>query len=460
MTHPGTRTVLPRWRLAPDAWRWVRRLDERHVHALFRLRSARILPSSLRVRFLAMGLPEDVLDDTLERIHSPRQWPDAWIETAQRFLGDYRRQHSARHPREAAQARQLAAMSYHIAQLFGTTDQRTIRTCRAAAASLFTQALPYTAPDARRITIPWRNHRLPGYLQRPAGTRARVGLVVILNGTSTCKEESFSWAGTFLQAGLAVLTMDTPGSGEASGILAPDHDADDVLDGVFELLGRDPGLDLGQVSVVGVSLGGNLGVRCAVHDRRVMCVVAVTPPFDPARWIHRASPFVLAQLVQFGGGGEQDPYRIVDRYSLHDITPALRVPLLVFGAGRDLVVPSTEAQLLAARAGALGTLVWYPAGGHCLYEHIPAWTGEAATWISSVAAARAEELQVAGYADPASVAAIAREQLLAADIRHDVFDDEISSRSALPADDDWDDPADYARLIPPARNDQAGTDAP
>ena len=456
------RVSIPQWRYAPDAWRWVRRLDERYAAALFRLRSARVLPQSMRVRFLAMGIPDEVLESTLEDIRSPRDWPDAWIQTAQRFLGDYRRQVSAKHLMEAAQARRLAALSYHAAQLFGAHDPRTVRTCRAAAASLFAQAQPFLAPDARRLSIPWRNHVLPGYLQVPPGAQAHSGLVVLLNGASTSKEESFGWAEGFLRAGLAVLSMDTPGSGESSGIRAPDHDEDDVLDGVFDLLRSEPVLDLTQVSVIGVSLGGNLAVRVAARDRRIMCAVAVTPPFDPARWVHRASPILVEQLGELAGGWGDDPYDTVERYSLHDITPDLRSPLLVFGAGKDLVIPPAESQLLAARAGALGTLVWYPLGGHCLYEWIPAWTGEAATWISSVAAARAYELQTVGHADPANVAAMAREQLLAAgEVGEDFFDDEDSARLLEPDEVQLDDAGAYARVIPPPPpRDPPSTDAP
>lgn len=450
MTDQDDRISIPQWRYAPDAWRWVRRLDDRYARSVLKVRSARILPPSVRSRFLAMGIPSEILESTLESIRSPKDWANAWIETAQRFLGDYRRQVSAKHHLDAAQARRLAALSYHSAQLFAGNDERTTRTCRAASASLFAQAQPYVYPNARRVLVPWRTHRLFGYLQTPSGGSARAGLVVLLNGTSTSKEESFAWAESFLRAGLSVLSLDSPGTGEASGVPNPDRDEDDLLDGVFEVIRHDPAIDLSQVSVVGVSLGGNLAVRCAVYDRRIMSTVAITPPFDPARWIARASPLLLRQLGDMGGEEEEYPIAITSRYSLHEVAPQLKSPLLVFGAGHDLVVPPSEAQLLAARAGALGTLVWYPTSGHCLYDSIPSWTAEAATWISSVAAARAMEYQTSGYADPLHIAAIARDQLtLAGEMDDDFFDDEGSARLIEADDLDSDDVGSYARVITP-----------
>jgi alpha-beta hydrolase superfamily lysophospholipase len=451
VTGADDRVSLPQWRYAPDAWRWVRRFDERKARSLFRLRSARVMPQSMRARFLAMGIPADILESTLAGIRSPQDWPNAWVETAQRFLGDYRRQVSARHMLEAAQARRLAALSYHSAQLFSTHDDRTTRTCRAAAASLFAQAQPYVYPKARRVMIPWRAHQLAAYIQLPPGDSARNGLVVMLNGASTSKEESFAWAENFLRAGLAVLAVDTPGTGEATSIPNPDHDEDDLLDGVFDAMLHNPAIDLSQVSVVGVSMGGNLAIRCAAYDRRIMSTLVVTPPYDPARWIGHASPLLLHQIGDMIGSDAADPYEAVDRFSLHDVVPQVKSPLMVFGAGRDLVVPPSEAQLLAARAGALGSLIWYPTSGHCLYDAIPAWTAEAAMWISSIAAARAMEYQTSGFADPLHIAEIARQQLQSAGtLDDDFFDDEGSANLLEPEESDVDDAGSFARIITPA----------
>jgi pimeloyl-ACP methyl ester carboxylesterase len=403
----------------------------------------------MRARFLAMGFPPDVLESTLGSIRSQRDWPTVWVETAQRFLGDYRRQVSAKHMLEAAQARRLAAMSYHVAQIFGDGDDRTVRTCRAAAASLFLQAIPYVYPDARRIMIPWRAYELPAYLQVPNGMRVGAGLVVLLNGASMSKEEAFGWTDNFLRAGLAVLVIDGPGSGEASGIPNPNLDENDLLDGVFDVLHHHPGIDLGQVSVVGVSLGGSVAIRCAAYDRRIMCAVAVTPPYDPARWIGRASPILLRQLSEFSGDTSEEFWSAIDAFSLYEAVPLVAAPILVFGAARDVIVPPAESQLLAARAGELGTLVWYPNSGHCLYDAISSWTNEAATWISSVAAARAIEYQATGAADPASVSLLAREQLQLADTMadEDFFDDESSARLLSDDQFDHDDIGSYARVI-------------
>lgn len=447
---PTDQVSIPQWRYSPDAWRWVRRLDRKHAHAFLRARSARGLPRSMRSRFLMMGIPDETLMETLSGISSPDHWANAWIETAQRYLGDYRRQISSRNPLEAAQARRLSALCYHAAQIFVLDEERTVRLCRAAAATLFAQAQPIIYPHVRRVAVPWRSSTLPGYFLVPGGQNRAAGLVVILNGTSTSKEETFSWAPGFLRAGLAVLVMDSPGTGEATGLRIPPADANDILDGVSTLFAGEPMIDLTQVSVAGVSLGGNQALRCAVYDRRIMSVVAVTPPYDPARWLHRASPLLRGELGMVFGDDGRDPYEQVAELSLHDDAVRARCPVLVFGGGRDLIVPPAESQLLAARLGALGTLSWYPDGGHCLYGHLRGWTSDAATWIASVGAARAIEMQMNGRADPVTVAAMAREQLDTTNaLEEDVFGDEDDSAAHLVGPDraDLDDLGGSARVV-------------
>ena len=75
----------------------------------------------------------------------------------------------------------------------------------------------------------------------------------------------------------------------------------------------------------------------------------------------------------------------VGNFSLVRAVKELRQPILVFGGARDVLVPPTDAQHLAKAAGERATLVWYPRGGHCLYEIVDQWTFEAAAWIEAVA---------------------------------------------------------------------------
>lgn len=381
---PDPVTLRP-WRYIPDAWRVARRVDVRYVDMVFRARSARVLPASARARFIEMGIPADVVADTLGRIRRANQWSAQWIETAQGFLGESRRQVSAMNVREAAQARQTAALCYHAAQIFEIFDRRTMIKSRAAAASLFTQTLPVLYPNVRHMWIPWRSSSLPALFQMPDPVVGPAGLVVILNGTSMSKEETLRWHDRFLDEGYAVMSLDSPGTGEASSIAGATSDQDDVLDGIFAIFENEPMIDLTRVIALGASLGGNQAVRAIAHDRRILAAVAVTPPYEPARWLDRANPLLIRELeLMVDEDSIAETRDRVAEFSLEQAVDASRQPMLVFGGGRDILVPPNEAQLLAERAGERATFAWYSGGGHCLFEMIDKWTFEAATWIHAI----------------------------------------------------------------------------
>jgi alpha-beta hydrolase superfamily lysophospholipase len=358
--------------------------DQRRVDGVLRLFGGRALPSAVNAgRLGAMGLPNEIADHALRRVRAVRDWDLAWTWAAQRFLGEARVQQRHGETHAAALSQRHAALAYHLAGMLVFDDPRSLRALRASASTLYTRAIAVLRPEVRRLDIPWRTVSLPAYLILPPDRQHPVPLVVILNGTSTSKEETLLWSDAFLAQGLAVLALDWPGSGESALSIPPTPDCDDFTEGVWHLAASQPGLDAGRVALVGFSLGGAVAAFAAANDRRVGAVVAVTPPFDPRLWVSRAQPLLRRHLAAVAGGADQME-RLAGAFALPGVVERGRCPLLVIGAGRDLIVPPEEAIRYCAAAGERGTLLWYPWGTHGLYEALPEWTAEAARWITSV----------------------------------------------------------------------------
>lgn len=371
------RTTGIAWRLAPLA-------DTRGVDVFIRLFGTSALPiAANRGRLAALGLPADVTEHALRRVRSVRDWDLAWTWAAQRFLGEGRVQQRVGLEDAAALSQQHAALAYHLAGMLVFDDPRKIRVLRASASSLYARSLPLLRPAVRRVEAPWRATHLPGYLALPENASGPVPLVVMLNGTSTSKEETLSWGGAFLEQGLGVLALDWPGSGESSLHVPPAPDCDDFIEGVIAVVSSEPIVDATRIGLVGFSLGGAVAALAAAHDRRVGAIVAVTPPFDPRPWLARAQPLLQRHLATIAGG-EEHLTRLSSGFALPGVIERIRCPVLVFGAGRDLIVPPEEAVRFCVAAGERGTLLWYPDGGHGLYEELSDWTMEAARWLRSV----------------------------------------------------------------------------
>jgi alpha-beta hydrolase superfamily lysophospholipase len=416
------------WRRSSDLWRLSTRLSPRRIDLFLKLRTARQIPLSFRARFVAMRIPEETVDRTLGEVRGLGDWMAAWNKSAQRFLSEARREDLEGRWYEAAVARRQAAMCYHAAHFVTDDDPRTVRTLKAAGVAAFAQAAPKIMPETRRISITWRTSELPAYIAKPLRYAGPHPLVVLFNGATTTKEELLLWSDHFLERGIAVMTLDWPGTGEASHVLLT-ADCDDVTDGLFNFVENEPDLDPNAITLLGFSLGGSIAIKSAALDRRIAACIAVTPPYEPRAWIHYVNPIVRQQLLLLA----RDPEWIEDllsEFSLADVIGKLRCPLLVFGAGRDLVVPPEESLHLASAAGDLATLVWYPRGSHGLYEVLDDWVELAAKWIDSMLPAGERLAEPSTRVD---VASAARVRTPAAPPRSDVIEEQFVD----PDDDDY-----------------------
>src|SRR5918995_3949388 len=316
------RTTGVAWRLAPLAGR-------QGVDIFIRLLGAGALPiGANRGRPAALGLPPDVTEHALRKVRSVRDWDLAWTWAAQWFLGEGRVHQRVGQEDAAALSQQHAALAYHLAGMLVFDDPRKIRALRASASSLYARSLSLLRPAVRRVEAPWRTTQLPGYLALPENVSDPAPLIVLLNGTSTSKEETLTWGGAFLEQGLAVLALDWPGSGESSLHVPPTPDCDDVMEGVIAVVSGEPAIDATRIGLVGFSLGGAVAALAAAHDRRVGAIVAVTPPLDPRPWLAWAQPLLRRHLATIAGGEEQLT-RLINEFALPAMIGRVRCPVLV-----------------------------------------------------------------------------------------------------------------------------------
>ena len=361
------------------AWRIGRNLSRRELDLILRLTPLRLL-APVKPRLAAMDLPEQVVDAALTRVRALRLWSPAWTWAAQRFLADARQGRTFGDLLIEATATRQAALAFGVAAWMPAGGTKELRTLRATAAGMFARSMPIVDPVTERIEVPWRTTTLPGYLVRPPDLVGPVPLVALLNGLTTSKEEMLFWIEPLLWQGLAVLALDWPGTGEAALRAELSPDCDDLANGVFSLAEHDPALDPGRVAFVGISVGGALATRIAAVDRRVAAAVAVTPPFDARSWLPLAGPLLQTHFAAHAGGADRLP-ALASGFALPNLAARIRAPLLVLGAGRDLLVPPAEAIRLASAVGDRATLFWYADGSHALFNLIPLWTADVARWL-------------------------------------------------------------------------------
>lgn len=373
--------------LSPRFW-IANRVTVRLVDLAFRAVSADVLNATARNRFLYGGIGAPQLGATLKRVRGVAGWPLAWAETGRDYLQAARAAERRGERLLGAELRAAAALCYHFGQLFELQDIARKRDLYGRAAALFRQAAPLLRPAIEPVEIPWRDLSLPAYLRCPEGDAGPYPLVVLLNGASTVKEETTRWSRPLLKRGFATLALDTPGSGEAWDRVLGRPGQEDIADALLAFGEAHPALDARRVAVLGISLRGALAVQMAAHDERLAAAISVTAPFHPATYFRHLSELVTGEIAHLTGAESGELSTLVARMSLVDVAPRLRSPLLVIGAGNDLVVPPRESLRLYQAAGGPKRLHFIPKANHVAFSHMEEWLAVAGSWLGEVFAQR------------------------------------------------------------------------
>ena len=311
-------------------------------------------------RFLANGL--DYLDvrRILDRVERWEDWAPAWSEAAEEVAALGEEALAAGRTPTAAEHLRRAALTLQFAQFVLTDDPEERSRLHARQAELYRRAAPHLRPPAE----PLRLAPFHGYLRRPA-PEGSSGLVVLLPGLESTKEQFSTYEPYFLERGVATLSFEGPGQGETR-LAFPyrDEDYGSAVAALAEAIPRLPGVDPERLVVLGTSFGGYLALRHAGAFGGVRGVVDIAGPFD-LRGLDSLNPVVQDGFVHFTGAADRDEAeRLLADVDLDGRLGPDGPPVLVLHGGRDRVIPVEHAHRIAAALGPRAHLRLEPEGTH------------------------------------------------------------------------------------------------
>ena len=313
-------------------------------------------------RFLANGL--DYLDvrRTLDAVRSWADWAGAWAATAGRYETLAEAAEAAGHELTAAEHLRRAALTLQFAQFVLNDDPARRKALHRRQCHLYARAAGRLRPPARRVEMPTEVGDVPGYLREPPSGAA--GLVLLVPGLESTKEQFSTLEPYLLDRGLATLSLEGPGQGEARYRRAfRDEDYAAALRGVSAFAQRHaPAAH--AVAVLGTSFGGYLALRHAAEVANLVAVVDVAGPHD-LRWFDGMQPVLQEGFMHLLGVADRDAARsLLGAMSLDGVLERTRVPVLVLHGARDPVIPVEHARRIGAGLGALATVRIEPEGNH------------------------------------------------------------------------------------------------
>lgn len=330
--------------------------------------------------------PEDVLK-LRRRVEAGHGWADIALQLA--ADNEVRAQHEAQAGRMAAAARfhLQAAACCRLAQASLEHDiqarleayQRQARNFRAALQP------PQGRAAAEYLDVRHEGRSHGAWLFRAPGFAEGGGTVVVWGGADGWCEAFHPSVAAFAEQGLSVCLLELPGQGLArlqhGSMLWPGFAA--VVTTLLDML-QARGAAPDRFGVVGHSAGGSLAVAAAAADARILA--CCTNGGSPEPRLGAAKfPRVLQRIGRMLGYATTDDevFAFFDALDLPYAARHMRAQLLCLHGGQDALVAEEEMQRLADWRGAPGaTLVVWPEGVHCLYNHSVERNSVLATWFA------------------------------------------------------------------------------
>ena len=335
-------------------------------------------------RFVSNGVPLADFQDVTGSITRWEDWCGAWSERGEvhRALGDAALEGGYR--LSAGEHFTTAAVCHHFGKFLFVHDTEQMRRAHVAAVAARQAALDLVDPPGERVEIPWGAHVLAGILRRPTGVD-RPPVVIMAMGLDSAKEEMHSNEEVFLRRGLATLSFDGPGQGEAEYDL-PIHPAyEEPVAAVIDHLAARRDVDADRLAIWGVSLGGYYAPRAAAFLDRLRACVSLTGPFDFAEAFDRAPPLTRAAFVARSHAADEEAARdVAARMTLEGIAGRIRCPTYVVGGALDRVLPPEHARRLAREVSGLVLLNMVEDGTHVANNRPYKYRTQAGDWLAEV----------------------------------------------------------------------------
>src|SRR5215831_18395404 len=288
-------------------------------------------------RFVANGVDYNDFRRVTAGIRTWDTWCEQWClaGAAHEQLG--RTALAAGRQRSAGAHLAQAAVYYHFAKFMFVDDIGQMRAAHLMAVRCLTDALPFLEPPGDRVEIPFDGATIAGVLRLPAGSGPHP-LVILIPGLDSAKEEFRPTEDLFLSRGIATLSVDGPGQGEAEYDLAIRPDWEVPGAAIVDALKGLSGVDQDRIGIWGVSLGGYYAARVASGDERVRACIALSGPYSLGdAWDQMPELSRAAFTVRSRSGSDAQAMQRAGELSMAGRAALITAPLLVVAGKLDRI---------------------------------------------------------------------------------------------------------------------------
>jgi len=333
-------------------------------------------------RFVANGFTLTDFQEVTASIGAWSEWCAKWSARADVHAALGCEALSKRQFISAAEHLSRAAVTYHFAKFLFVDDVPQMKAAHMKAVECHKLALPHLDPPGEYFRIPYQGKSLAAVLRKPRGA-TRPPVVVMAMGLDSAKEEMLAYQETFLARGMATLTFDGPGQGEAEYDFPIRGDYEVAVKAVIDWLETRTDLDPARIGLWGVSLGGYYAARACALEKRIKACVALAGPYDwLGIWEKLPELTRTAFRVRSHAHDEIAAKQNAATLSLHGVADKIECPIFIVSGRLDRIVPPEEAERLAAEVKGPCELLIIPDGNHVANNRPYRYRPQTADWMA------------------------------------------------------------------------------
>jgi pimeloyl-ACP methyl ester carboxylesterase len=231
-------------------------------------------------------------------------------------------------------------------------DERKLPTILRHLAS-FRQAMEFSPDGVEIVEVAFEGSSLPAYFV-PARGPLPAPAAVFFGGLDSCKEEFFPLVLQLAHRGIACLSIEGPGQGEALKRrgLRTRYDYEVPAGAAADYLGAREDVDPERIAVIGASMGGYYAARAAAREKRFKASVAYGAQYDYREtWLRRLDARPDAPLPApahhlfdvFGVQSWEEALEAMRPFTLRVVANEIECPFLIVHGEDDAQIPVSEA---------------------------------------------------------------------------------------------------------------------
>ncbi|GGK99968.1 alpha/beta hydrolase family protein [Mangrovihabitans endophyticus] len=314
-------------------------------------------------RMIQNGVDYNDLMATTSRTRTWADWLPQWNRAADEQAGFARQAEAEGHVRTAGQAWLRASVNRHFGKFVWMLDLDLAAEATRRSVTESHAALARLDPSGQHLEVNMPGGTAYANLRRPSGIDVPP-YVVLIPGLDSTKEEFFWFEQSFLDRGMATVSLDGPGQGETGLSLPLRPDYETAAGPLLDLLAARTDLDHARIGVAGVSLGGYYAPRVAAHEPRVSAVAGISGPFCFGHMWDDLPPMTRQTfVVKSGARDDAEGRRIALTLDLTGVCRRITAPALYVTGERDRLIPWQQTQRQADETPD-GTFVCFPEGNH------------------------------------------------------------------------------------------------